>query len=540
MIWCAAAPDVKTNPFASRMDTAQQFFEKYESYMPVRTTWLMWRAFARMSGDDVLALARARDRLLERLFQQGLVPEHDLPAFLRVAGIRGGDRFRAVRQRIVDMRDTVQKWARDSRQTSVSDTQPETQHYIDLIYAYGLARLGAPNEVHDLVESARRHIATPPLHNWLFRAFEHRINQALERKPATGQLPAELLDELAGMEPKRAITINHLRGRSRIIEPTEMIDQYVRYHGHHRDELDKELLELSETTDRHLLAERLGTMLKEQRPPEQRTRVVTKALELVPRLGQAVAERVLTYVAPLVKAGSNPTRRGVLLEKALIIAAHFDRRDEAVQFVDQLQQLFTSLSDAKLETFQSLESVLGVSMRGMRRFGMRDQMTRLLDVVDELLNHFRDKAQKKPGDAEDHETLKLLLHVAAGWFYFNQEDRAWPILNEVREVLLESKLAPALRASLACTYCTTLAQAPVEKALGQLEDLFLKLRDIDAEFSTKDYYSRTQLEIVDSFILAVASDDFSLDKSGRKWVDDDEFLIRRRVHADVRAAMELQ
>jgi hypothetical protein len=38
-------------------------------------------------------------------------------------------------------------------------------------------------------------------------------------------------------------------------------------------------------------------------------------------------------------------------------------------------------------------------------------------------------------------------------------------------------------------------------------------------------------------VLAVVSEDFALGTTARRWLDDEEFLIRRRVHVDVHALM---
>ena len=37
-------------------------------------------------------------------------------------------------------------------------------------------------------------------------------------------------------------------------------------------------------------------------------------------------------------------------------------------------------------------------------------------------------------------------------------------------------------------------------------------------------------------MLAVVSDDFTLGADARRWLDDDEYLVRRRVHKEYRAA----
>ena len=51
----------------------------------------------------MLTLARARDRLLERIFENGLSPDLDLPAFLRFTGSALNDRLRIVRENLTSL-----------------------------------------------------------------------------------------------------------------------------------------------------------------------------------------------------------------------------------------------------------------------------------------------------------------------------------------------------------------------------------------------------------------------------------------------------
>src|SRR5262249_35837145 len=60
--------------------------ETHEEWLPFRAAWLAQTALAQSTRGDTLALARARDRLNERLYHNGLSLERDVPAFLRFAG----------------------------------------------------------------------------------------------------------------------------------------------------------------------------------------------------------------------------------------------------------------------------------------------------------------------------------------------------------------------------------------------------------------------------------------------------------------------
>src|SRR5207248_10049758 len=92
-------------------------------------SWPAWSAFVQLTGGDVLALARARDRLLERLFRNGLRPATDLPSFLRYSGQPTSQRYRAVRQWMSNLCGMAHSWSRDPANGQGSD---ETQAYINL------------------------------------------------------------------------------------------------------------------------------------------------------------------------------------------------------------------------------------------------------------------------------------------------------------------------------------------------------------------------------------------------------------------------
>jgi hypothetical protein len=57
---------------------------------------------------------------------------------------------------------------------------------------------------------------------------------------------------------------------------------------------------------------------------------------------------------------------------------------------------------------------------------------------------------------------------------------------------------------------------------------------INNTWTTAQYYSRFHLNLVEETIRAIVSDDFALGPAGRKWLDDDEYLVRRRIHADMK------
>jgi hypothetical protein len=189
--------------------------------------------------------------------------------------------------------------------------------------------------------------------------------------------------------------------------------------------------------------------------------------------------------------------------------------------------------------------------RGLRKLGMRDEIDRLLTQMAQRLLQGRDlQALDSDDAAENLAALRALLHVADGWFYFGREKQAVRVLNLARTVLLrrgheESPADISLggnvpreqRTLLACTYATVLTRAPAGLAQSRLEELFHRLRGIRDTYTTCEYYGRLQLQVVEAVVLAVTSESFRMGADARRWLDDDEFLIRRRIHHDVRTMM---
>jgi hypothetical protein len=78
----------------------------------------------------------------------------------------------------------------------------------------------------------------------------------------------------------------------------------------------------------------------------------------------------------------------------------------------------------------------------------------------------------------------------------------------------------------------------VEVAQKRLEEIFRQLRGIKDTYTTSSHFSVSQLDVVEAVVLAVVSDDFTMGTQARRWLDDDEFLVRRRIHRDLRNVMD--
>jgi hypothetical protein len=156
---------------------------------------------------------------------------------------------------------------------------------------------------------------------------------------------------------------------------------------------------------------------------------------------------------------------------------------------------------------------------------------------------FRGKpAQRELGKRDPARTARLLLTVAGGWFYFGQHDEAQPVAQQARQQLFQSEMSAMQRSALACAYVAAVAQAPLAMALPLIHELFAKdpktqqpnlARMVDPLF-TSTHFSLAQLDVVEAAVLTLVSDEFTLSPEAKQWLEEDEFLVRRRIHRDVR------
>src|SRR5262245_38651052 len=102
-----------------------------------------------------------------------------------------------------------------------------SQAYAELMFAYGLARVGWVAPCRTLCQSSEARLngyQSDALCRVLHSALTYRISQALKEEYG-GWLPAQLLDDL-GHDEQRVYRANRLRSQSRILEPEATIDVY--------------------------------------------------------------------------------------------------------------------------------------------------------------------------------------------------------------------------------------------------------------------------------------------------------------------------
>jgi hypothetical protein len=132
--------------------------------------------------------------------------------------------------------------------------------------------------------------------------------------------------------------------------------------------------------------------------------------------------------------------------------------------------------------------------------------------------------------------------LAEGYLFFGGFEKAKPFLDEARATFVENQktsreraLKPDKVTKLVRAYVSALGQGPVDEALNRIEDLFQGgLEKLPNGFTTATHFSRLHLNIVEDVVRSLVSDNMALGDQARRWLDDDEYLVRRRIHSDMR------
>jgi hypothetical protein len=425
--------------------------------------------------------------------------------------------------------------------------------YIDLLFAFGLARLGEPDACRQLLLRAADNLSDRgPVHALLLKAFDYRVRQALEGKPHAGPLPDDYFQELNNLDQGAGkpdgldrYAAERMQCEMRVLDPDRVIDPY-RHIRDKKEGLDHALAELADLRDRDEIAARVETLWQQAprgaKGNPVRTRVLSDALNLGPHVSEEFSRKMLERtVAVLDTLLPSPGDAEVadearLLEKALFVAAHFDRTEHVQPLVERFKKLLR-IQVGPL-ALQAVIKTANKCFRGLRKLGLREETEDLLAWAGEAIAGGQAPTKLDANElASTPEKLQVLLELAGGWCYLVRDRQAEPVLNAARTVLFKGVLRSKDQTALARAYIGAVGQGPVEAAQARLEDLFTHLRGVRDTLTTKDYYNRHQLEVIESVILAVTHDDFTLGVTARRWLEDDEFLVRKRIHRDMRALL---
>lgn len=578
----AGRPEMK-----AQWPAVQQFLAQHDSLLPVRGAWIVAMKLARETGADSLGLARTRDRLLARLYEGGLNPERDLPVFLRYAGANNTERMRVIREKALSLHATVRTWVESGLSAGPAHANGDTIHtpaFVDLAFAFAFARIQDSDTTKQLIRKAAIALSHPTDSGNPFRtrvvpiiadSYLYRIEQAHEGKPHAGPVSPELRQRLEllesdAMAEKSSRTAsgfatagsthhtleysNHGLLRylefSRILNPQERSDAYGiwKING---DPFKEALWQLHRIARPDELARQIRLLLtrgvgKQTPTPESRFAILHVAVPLSGRVSEAFAVELLSLVPDILATGNALAEgsqvQGQLLERSLVVAAHYDRRELVSTLIDRLLELVRTKKDD--QRHHLINAIGGSCLRSLRKFDQSDAVMRLLNNLrSEILKGLspaewfaRMNGQKSKDRAEG---LQTALTLAACWYTFGDELWADEVVAVAERELFaaHTTLMPLDFANVLQATISALATAPPESGLTRIESFFTRIASgrFVHPLSTAPYYSRLHLIITEAVVMALASDESLGELGGRRWRDDEEYLIRRRIHADVRA-----
>lgn len=551
LAWAAAQP--APPDLVPRLPRVLALLDAHEPDVPARAVWLARSAAARLTDGDPLGMARCRDRLFRRLMEKGPGLDLDAPSFLRFRGATAGDRWLSARDWLGRIREPLHRWlgklAAPGRRLQWAGIDPEancTAAYADLILAWGLGKLGDRARARDIEAQADTVLTRaggvgvdPAVHRVLRAAFDERIRAAQDGRPDKPGLPLEAAAELPRLDDLGRYAVDKLRAHCGVLEPVDLVNPYRGrdlggFLG--ADPLGERLARLLARPDlapdpadvRRLLADADADPTAATLP-----RVVFALLQVGPRLEPATAAAVVPLAvraAELIPewvrvsgSGLDPAtavrRFGSRIITAAAHAAGLFHLPDSFRRVAEAVRAAADSPDAT--AVRVVELTAGRFFRTLRRLGLNAAAV-------ELLAALREGAE--PGPRE--------LGLAVGWFAVGNEDAGYRLLDAARQRLFVAGIADDReRTATAIAYAAAAGHAPPRIALARLEELFQRLGSVSTHGATNRYYTLKPLELIDAVVRAVVSDDFALGPGVRGWLDDDEFLIRRRVTRDLEAAL---
>ena len=539
--------------------------EAHEEWLPARAAWLAQMSLARISHGDVLALARCRDRLAVRLAPNGLSLELDVPAFVRFSGRDAPERFQAVRDWLVHSRDLMHRWADQllrSRPVGYCRAFPEefpdhdgrcTKAFIDLMLAWGLARLSERQTARQLAADARMTLNrdADPVLKFLGNAFQYRIDRALENVPPGGPLPPALQARFEQLrrepggdrEMLAPYRIESLGSMSRILEPSRRVNPYY-----------SPLPDSSDTAaGGNPLAGAEAALARSPADLPEALRLLDGALTMP----AAETRDGIAAVFQIADRIPDPLPGVLLLAKAFERAAIRGDRHGAEFLLPRLGRLFRGdgprfgdlvarwrrpdpPDDPRSpDDLRRLEAMPGYCLRDLQRLGLLAEAEVLLFPAVNWVLHGKPLENVRSSQPNGWPSaLRAVLRLAGNWFNERDEKHAVTVLNLTREILLyDYELAPMERAALARSYAMTLGHASPRMALGRFEEMFRDLRDLHDQKQTNSHYALSPLTFVDTVVRAVLSDHFTVGPAVRRWMDADEFRVRQRCQRDLSAML---
>lgn len=508
-------------------DLTRPWLDRHGHVLDLRTWWLTQTRLAHVhrADRDVLLLARARDRVFSDL-QHGLPAARELPAFLRFSGVGTASRLGDPLERMRTQFFTIKR-TRHALEAPVALTRV----YVDLVFAWGFARLGVVDRAADLRAQALAALppAPDPIHTFCSNGLAARVSQAIDGEPAGVPLPPAIAQQLNHLVRFDRYKVDRLRQACTILEPQEHLDPFRGFTIHEVDPRGEVFASLRGMVDTELLAAALSTIIDDSRalPEQQAARLYDGVLDFLPALAPArLIERLTTVIAAVSKF--SPAIQAPLAAEALAVAS-MAREAEQVRLSSRLVlESFALLGASHPTVAQHLPGVL----RSFRRAGRTEDARPLLETLLAGAGPIARGEDLVVFDAVSPRGRSPRLSLAAGLLAIGSPaeaapafDAAWSRLGQ--DPPLPERLALARGISRAQAFATP--EAAVETALR----LFRLTDQVSDGYGTHSHFAISLVEYAECLVQSLAHEELSLGARGRALIEEDEFLLRQRVHRDL-------
>lgn len=503
----------------------RQFFATHGSLLDLRTSWLVRSALARFEGSDRLGLFRLRDEVMASL-RAGAGSSHRVPAFVRRyrSNLTETEVERFVEE-LLRLRDEYRATKR--RRSTIESTHPEelTHAYVHMIFGWGLARLGRPRLALEELGTAEGLLGSrldrergDPVHVAAHAAYSERVDQA------TAGLP---FDAPFSVAPGGAVAV---RGRlvgiasfkydrliefSQILEPRQNVDAGKRW-----SRKDEPFAGIEFLGDSQMLASLFDQMLL--RMPslrkEQRTLELGRLFEYVEVLPSSIAVPILRRALRF--AVAIPLHdRPPLLRSAIQLAAYYGTADLIADVLEALDESDANLTEQLPAEYAEL---LARCAPLFRRIGRESELATLLSKLEERIGAY-DGVSK----------VLAQLRIAAGFAALGQPGRIQAAVQAANEVLPETLGIRAVYYKLLREIALTLGRGTPELAIAGARTLMARLVDTTDSMSTNSHYCLSVVVLMEAVVRCLANEDLVLGTWAELWIEEDEYLLRRRISRDL-------
>jgi len=452
-----------------------------------------------------------------------------------------------------------------------------TDAYVDLMFAWGHARLGDTETSRRLMASAsdRLRPLNDSAHDWLLAAYTWRVEQAISNEPGGGGWPSELRTSFDNLDryqtqnhPDFKYVVARLRSRSRILEPVDHIDPYRGAMRFARGSV-ADVFRLITHPEQKAFEESFGKLsriMDDSGDVIDQTSFLRAALaaddSVVDRLGlieqsQSLATRLLerdwtdhpSAQTLFARHRQRPTTRedaeqfnrdsahpGVWVDRCIHNSAlDLFRKslDCAIRIGPQGRVAahlkdFLRIRDSGAVTDSYLTDILRLLCRGFIHHELRSDATELLGVVQ------RDESAFKPTDRAD--LMVVCLALASLDFWLGRIENAQLLLGDVPDRLREMN-HPAQCCQVIVQYLETIAHLSWTSTRRQLEMLVGALPRFPNSFTTAAWYSLLHLEVTDWIVLTLVPTAFGPPERVRRTICASEIPSRREALCQAHAKL---